>query len=283
MNNAIFGAHMSVAKGFVEAAERASDEYGASALQVFMKSPRGRGKTKLTPEIGEQFRAYTADRGIDFVMAHGSYLVNLSKPMDHEEPWSIISLADDLQTVDWLGGKGVVLHTGKKKDLPYEEAEKYLVDNLKRTLARVPDSETHILLENMAGQGTEIGVTFEELASIHQKVDRHPRISICFDTCHAFAAGYDLRTPEAVKETLAHFDKTVGLDYLTVFHFNDSMHPLDSRKDRHHVLGEGEIGSRGLKYLAEWAADRGVPMVLETPEKIRSHKEDIDILRGWLS
>ena len=274
---------MSIAPGFVEAARKATDVYGASALQLFCKSPRGRGVTKLTSEVATQFRAFSRENDLQFVIAHGSYLLNLAKPVNGEDPWPIDSLVADLRTVESLEGAGVVLHTGKTLDLPYGEAEDFLVENLKRVLEETADLKAHILLENMSGQGTEMGVTFEQLASILDKLGRPERVSICFDTCHAFAGGYDLRTTDSIDKVMADFDRLIGLDRLTVFHFNDSKKGLGENRDRHEVLEIGQIGD-GLKLMAQWARDRGIPMILETPEKNgRTHMDDLAILKQWLA
>lgn len=279
----ILGAHMSIAPGFVAAARKATSVYGASALQLFCKSPRGRGVTKLTSESAAEFRAFSEENDLRFVIVHGSYLLNLAKPVSNDDPWPIDSLVADLRSAESLGGAGVVLHTGKTLTLPYEEAEDFLVENLKRVLDATADLKAHILLENMSGQGTEMGVSFEQLASILDKLGRPERVSICFDTCHAFAGGYDLRTADSIKKVLADFDRLIGLDRITVFHFNDSKKGLGENRDRHEVLEVGQIGN-GLKLMAQWARDHEVPMILETPEKDgRTHADDLAILKGWLA
>lgn len=274
---------MSIAAGFVEAARRTAETYGVTALQFFCKSPRGRGTTKLTAEEAALFRDYASKHDVRFVVAHGSYLVNLAKPLDARDPWPLDSLVEDLRSIELLGGVGVVLHTGKTLDQDYETAEAHLAENLKSVLSETDGLRAHILLENMSGQGTEMGVTFEQLRSLLERLEWPERVSVCFDTCHAFAAGYDLRTPAAIDAVMSEFDRLIGLDRLTLFHFNDSKKGLGEHRDRHEVLEAGAIGD-GLRHLANWAVSHNVPMILETPETAaRGHDVDLAILKGWLS
>ncbi len=278
---AVLGAHMSIAKGFVEAAQETVASLGANALQIFLKSPRGRGKTKLTDEEAGKFRAYCDANGVRFVVAHCSYLLNFAKPMDANSRWPLDSLIEDLRSMEKLNGHGVVLHVGKNLELSFEDAEKYLIENLKVVLNETADTDQPILLENTAGQGTEMGYTFEQLRSFYEKLGKPDRVKFCLDTCHMFAAGYDLRTPAAVRKTMDEIERLIGLDRVQLFHFNDSKKDLGSRVDRHEILNEGFIGN-GLKTVAKFARDHEIPMILETPEKTRTHKEDLQILKGWL-
>jgi deoxyribonuclease IV len=277
----VLGAHMSIAKGFLEAAHEAVEELGANALQLFLKSPRGRGITKLTPQVAADYISYVDSIGPFFSVAHASYLLNFAKPLGHD-PWPLTSLVADLRSMEMLKGDGVVLHVGKTLELPYEVAEDHLVENLKRVLDETSDLSQPILLENTAGQGTEMGTTFEQLQSLYERLDKHPRLKFCLDTCHLFAAGYDLRTKDDVESILQKFDQLIGLDKVALFHFNDSLKDLNSRVDRHQNLEMGFIGSGGLKALAQFGVKHSIPMILETPLKTRTHLDDLTILRSWI-
>lgn len=275
------GAHMSIAKGFVAAARETSEDFGANALQIFLKSPRGFGISKLTPADAEAFRNYSKERGGIFLVVHASYLLNFAKPTQPGQ-WDFRSLVEDLKLVASLRGAGAVLHVGKSLELPYEEAENNLVENLNRILETTDDLPSEIILENLSHQGTEMGYRFEQLQSIDAKLGHPKRLTFCLDTCHAFAAGYDLRRPESVKAVFTEFDQRLGLSRLRVIHFNDTKQPLGSQRDRHENLGLGHVGKTGLVAIAREALHHNIPLILETPEDVRTHKEDLDILKGWL-
>ncbi|EKD93532.1 MAG: hypothetical protein ACD_28C00129G0005 [uncultured bacterium] len=274
----LLGAHMSIANGFLAAAQETHELLGANALQLFLKSPRGRGITKLTVDDAHAFREYIKKVDIRFVVVHSSYLLNLAKPITGD-PWALQSLIDDLRSTAQLGGAGVVLHIGKTLELAYGIAEDHLVQNLQTVLEATQDLSTEIILENTAGQGTEMGITFAQLASVYTKLGKPSRVSFCLDTCHLFAAGYDLTTAISVEQILKQFDEEIGTHKIRVFHFNDSKYPLGARRDRHQNLKEGHVGLEGLTVLAQFGARRGIPMILETPLRDGSHLEDFKILK----
>lgn len=279
-NIARWGAHGSIADGFVEAAREAKEGVGGHALQVFLKSPRSRGTCKLTEPEAAAFRSYARAGTPLFLVVHSSYLINLAKPLV-SHAWEFESLIEDLRNTERLGGAGVVLHVGKTLAQSYEEAEKYLIKNIQRVLEQTEGLSTHLILENTARQGSEMGYTLEQLERLQQALN-HPRLSFCLDTCHAFAAGYDFRTPSGVQQFFKEFDQRLGLNRLTVIHFNDSMFPIGSQRDRHDNLSFGYIGQEGLMAIATLALEHDIPLVLETPEKTRTHKQDLDLLKGWM-
>lgn len=271
----IYGAHMSIAGGFVEALKDA-DAFGANAMQIFMKSPRGRAKTKLTSEEAEEFRTVYRDLDFKFVVAHCSYLLNFAKK---GQKWALESLIDDLRGVEMLGGSGVVLHVGKHLDLEYEEAMKFLIPNLKTVLKETSNLDAKIILENTAGQGTEMGRSFEELAEIQEALG-DPRVSICLDTCHSWVWGYDWGDSGAVFEE---FDRVLGLESLECIHFNDATKERGSRVDRHANLGDGELGVKSLESIVKFAGENSVPLILETPERGgKTHEDDLAAMREWM-
>lgn len=275
-----WGAHGSIADGFVEAARDAKENVGGNALQVFLKSPRSRGTCKLTDPEATAFRSFARAGSPLFLVVHSSYLINLAKPLP-VDAWEFESLIEDLNNTEKLGGAGVVLHVGKTLALSYEMAERHLIENLKRVLERTESLSTHLILENTARQGSEMGYRLDQLERL-QKAIAHPRLSFCLDTCHAFAAGYDLRTPEGVEAFFEEFDRRLGLNRLTVIHFNDSMFPTGSQRDRHDNLGFGYMGQEGLVAIARLALQHDIPLILETPEKTRTHRQDLDLLKAWM-
>ena len=275
----LLGAHMSIAKGFVEAAKKTHTEYKATAMQVFTKNPRGRAAKPMDKKEAAAFKDYCAKNGIEFVVAHGSYLLNFAKPLPANH-WSIANLVDDLNRIHILGGAGVVLHVGKHLELPYEQAEKELAKNIKVVLQKTAAlKDTKIIIENTAGQGTEMGTTFEALAELYARLGKPRRIGFCIDTCHTFAAGYDWKkSPEKI---FKEWDTLIGLDKIECIHFNDSMKEVGSRRDRHENLGKGKIGIPTLKKIALFAAKKNIPMILETPEKTMTHLDDLTVMRKW--
>ncbi|MFA6528337.1 MAG: deoxyribonuclease IV [Candidatus Gracilibacteria bacterium] len=274
----IFGAHMSISGGFVGALKEAHASLGANAMQIFMKSPRGRAVTKLTREEANEFKDYARKIDFKFTVAHCSYLLNFAKP---GAEWALQSLVDDLKGVEMLGGKGVVLHVGKSLELSHSEAINFLIKNLKKVLKETDGLNAKIILENTAGQGTEMGRSFEELFEIYEVLGKDKRVGFCLDTCHSWAWGYDWTRPELVFKG---FDRILDLKNLDLIHFNDAMKVRGSRVDRHANLGDGEIGEKALAEIAKFACKNSIPIILETPEtKGKTHKDDIAVLQGFLS
>lgn len=253
-----------------------AEALSVSAMQVFMKSPRSRAKTKLTSEEAEEFKAYSDEIGFKFTVAHCSYLLNFAKK---GQRWALDSLIDDLRGVEMLGGVGVVLHVGKYLDLEYASAFDFLIPNLKTVLSETSDLKAKIILENTAGQGTEMGRSFEELAEIKDALGSD-RVSICLDTCHSWAFGYDWGDFEGVFEE---FDRILGLENLECIHFNDATKERGSRVDRHANLGDGELGVEALSGIMKWAGSHEIPLILETPERNgMTHADDFEVMREWM-
>lgn len=268
---------MSIAKGFLQAAQE-TIAMGANALQIFLKSPRGGGETKLTTDEAKSFRAYAKSEGIRFLVAHSSYLLNFAKPSDDAE-WAFDSMINDLKSIESLDGAGVVLHTGKHGAQSYHEAETHLLKNLTKLLKATENLKAEIILENLTGQGSEMGTTLEQLEKIYKKLGKPSRISFCMDTCHLFGAGYDLSTKKGVETILKEFDQRIGFKKLRLFHFNDSKFACNSKRDRHANLLKGKIGKEGLTTLAHFAHDHEIPMILETPETDGEHAREVRILK----
>jgi len=256
---------MSIAGGVDRAIDRARSA-GCTALQIFLKNNnQWRGKP-LSPEAIERFRREIAAGDLAPPVAHAGYLVNLAGPRLPLLRRSRENLLDDLLRAEQLGVIGVVLHPGAHLGRGEAPAIHQVADELNRLFDRTSASRVAIYLETTAGQGTSLGYRFEHLRDVIDRVAAQDRVAVCLDTCHVFAAGYDLRNAEAVAATLTGFDRVVGLDRLRFLHFNDSNRELGSRVDRHAHIGQGHIGEPGFAALMREPRLAGLPRVLETPK-----------------
>ncbi len=271
---------MSVAGGTHKAFERGRD-IGCDALQIFVKNAsRWRGRALADDEVAS-FREQHADAGWP-VVAHASYLINLASPDAEVLEKSLTALTDELERCDRLGVPGLVLHPGAHMREGVEAGVERVARALDRVFALRPELEARVLLENTAGQGSTLGADFEELGAILGRVDDPERLGVCFDSCHAFAAGYDLRDEEGYGATMEALDRAVGLARLSAVHLNDAVHPLGSRKDRHANILEGEIGRAFFAHMPADPRFASLPMILETPlgDDGLGHKRDLETLRS---
>ncbi len=273
------GVHSSIAKSFLNAVEIVED-LGGNAVQIFLKSPRSYRYVKdLSEEDALTVRSKLQEKGI-FLIGHCSYLLNFAKPLS-DFRFVADSLIDDMNKIFALGGVGIVLHIGKYLEFAKAEAFKNIKENLTYVLHRTHE-EVKIVLENTAGQGSEIGFRLDELDELFRELECHQRIGFCLDTCHAFAAGYDLRTEQGVEDWLADFEKRFGLDRLVCFHLNDAKKEVGSRVDRHEDLGVGKIGLAGIGAVVDFAYRHGKPLILETPAKSCDYVEQIRLVKGMV-
>ncbi len=257
----LIGAHVSQAGGLAKAIERGV-ERGADALQIFNQSPRMWRPTAYTDEDFEDFREAMGASRIKAVLIHAVYLLNCASEDREIREKTRRSLIQSLRVGDGIGAVGVVLHAGsaKKGDVP--KAIKRAGTVVKQALADSDHCQLH--LEDTAGAGGTLGRSFEELHELIEASGGDRRLGICLDSCHLYASGYDIATPRGLQETLAQCKQTVGLDRLRSLHLNDSMVKLGSNRDRHAILGEGELGERGCAvFLSEPDFER-LPCVLET-------------------
>ncbi len=273
------GAHASIVNGFNVAIKNIIN-IGGNAVQVFLKNPRGRGAKPLN-EIDITATRDIINKYKVFFVGHCSYLLNFARS-HNESKYAISSLIEDLERISKLGGVGVVLHIGKYLKLTKEEAIKNIVENINYVLNNSPKN-VKIIFENTAGQGTEIGYKFSELKEIYEKLNKHERIGFCIDTCHSFAAGYNLLTIEGIKNWKEEFDELIGWDKVTCIHFNDSLRECGSRVDRHANLLEGKIGKTGLKEIAKICYETGKPMILETPGGYDVYEKEISLIKSWVN
>ena len=268
-----FGAHVS-ASGGVDNAPRNAREIGATAFALFTKNQRQWVAKPLSAEEIAAFRnacekfGYTAAQ----ILPHDSYLINLGHPDPESLEKSRAAFLDEMQRCEALGLDRLNFHPGSHlKQISEQESLDRIAESINLALER-----THgvtAVIENTAGQGSNLGFRFEHLRYLIDRVEDRSRVGVCIDTCHAFAAGYDLRSAEACEATFAEFDRVVGFQYLKGMHLNDAMKILGSRVDRHTPLGEGMIGMECFRYIARDPRFDNIPLILETPDETRWAEE----------
>ena len=257
------GMHVSITGTIDLAADRAR-ELGCDTFQMFTRNPRGWRFRKLTPEEVTEFRRKSDSYGLKPIVSHMPYLPNLCSPRKIIYNKSLKSLNAELERCAQLGIPYVVTHLGSHLGKGADIGLANIVSAINHAITQ-NGSDVMLLLENTAGTKNSMGSSFEEIKTILDGLENKKRIGVCFDTAHAFAAGYDLRTPETVENTIAKFDEILGLDRLKVIHLNDSKGGLGSGKDRHEHIGMGYIGERGFKALFKDEALTELPFIMETP------------------
>lgn len=256
----LLGAHESTAGGLHEAYPRALAD-GAESVQIFTKSSRQWRAKEITAEDARIFREHTASFGFP-ASVHASYLVNLGSPPGDLREKSVAAFTDELQRCDLIGAPHLVVHPGSSPDT--DRGLSLIAEGLDRVFA-AHKGKCLVLLETAAGQGSALGRTFEELREIRDRCKSPARVAICLDTCHVFAAGYDLSTDRAYDETFGKFDQVLGCELIKAFHLNDSVKPLGCRVDRHEHVCRGEIGPTSFRRLVNDQRFQDVPGFLEIP------------------
>jgi len=270
----LLGAHMSIEGGLHMAFERISSVHGES-LQIFSKNQRQWRVPPLSRTEIDSFLHAWEQWGKGPVAVHDSYLINLANPDTEKANRAVSAFADEISRTGQLHIPYLIMHPGSHVGAGKEEGLRQLTKNLGRAFEQSGETNSvMILLETTAGQGTGIGASFEELAYVISHSKYHQRLGICFDTCHAFAAGYDISTKAVYSKTFAAFDAILGLSRLKFFHLNDSKRELGSRIDRHEHIGKGKIGLEAFRLLMNDPRFAHHPMVLETPKE-KDLKEDI--------
>lgn len=260
-----FGFHISIAGGFSKILERAEIR-GCETIQFFSRNPRGWKYESLEQREVIHFQQAIRSSNLSPIFLHLPYLPNIASRHSIFYSRSIDSIAIDLQRAEQLKVPYLIIHIGHRMDFSEDEAIEAVIEAINQVFDRVRNSIT-LLLENTAGQGTEIGYTFGQLRKIIDGIGEKGRIGICLDVAHAFEAGYDLSKKEEIERTLESFDRMVGLNRLHLLHLNDSKTPLGSRKDRHWHIGEGYIGLEGFRYLVNHPSLKHLPGIMETPRK----------------
>lgn len=275
------GAHMSIAGGFDKAVERAQ-AVDSDALQIFTKNQNQWRAKPIAEDDVVRFRTALESSGIRQVVAHDSYLINLATPKDDLWEKSIAAFREELERCELLGIPFLVTHPGAFTESSAPEGMRRVIAALDRVHADLPGYQVMTLLETTAGQGTTLGATFEELATMRTGVAAPERVGVCFDTCHTFVAGYDCRSAEAYRETIDTFDSVLGLNSLKAFHFNDAMQGLGSKRDRHARIGYGLIGAGGFWNFMNDPRLQGRAALLETEkgDDLAEDREAITLLRA---
>lgn len=273
------GAHTSAAGGVSNALVEGK-EIGANTIQLFTSNQKQwQGKSPSEEEI-EKFHRLRKEMGIDLVMSHDSYLINLGSPDPEMIHKSQQAFRGEIERCHLLGIDFLNFHPGAATTGSREECLNQIIKSLLATKSLTAQGKTRLLLETTAGQGTTVGCFFEEIGYIIEGVKHEIPIGVCIDTCHIFSAGYDIRTPSSWNETLNQFEKEIGLEHLYALHLNDSMKPFGERKDRHAHLGEGEIGIECFRFTMQDPRLKYLPKYLETPTK-EKWKQEIQMLREF--
>ncbi|MGZ3493789.1 MAG: deoxyribonuclease IV [Thermodesulfobacteriota bacterium] len=260
-----FGFHVSIAGGFSKVAERARVR-SCETIQFFSRNPRGWKYSPLNKKEVEEFRSSVRSAGFSPIFLHMPYLPNIAFSKSKFYKPSIQSLVIDLHRAERLGAQFLIIHIGHGMESSEEEAIEAVSQGINRAFEKVKNAVT-LLMENTAGQGTEIGYKFDQIKKIIEGVEEDGRLGVCLDTAHTIEAGYDISKKEGLEKTLEQFDKTVGLKRLHLLHLNDSKTPLGSRRDRHWHIGEGYIGREGFRTLINHPLLKHLPGIMETPRK----------------
>ncbi len=277
----LLGAHVSISKGVYNAPKRGRD-LDCDAIQIFSKNQMQWQAKPFTEDDINKFRENVEKYEIKDVVIHTSYLINIGSPEKEKLKKSQDALIDEFHRADQLGIPYIVLHPGSHMGKGEELGLGIIADSINYILDVTKDSNVMLLLETTAGQGSNLGYRFEHLAYLIDKTEQKERIGVCFDTCHVFAAGYDIRTKDAYEETMKKFDDTIGISNLKVFHLNDSKNDLGTRKDRHEHIGKGYIGLDGFRFLVNDERFNDRPMILETPGGEKYYKENLEVLRSLI-
>lgn len=270
-----FGAHMSIAKGY-EAAVKDALSIGADTFQFFTRNPRGGAAKALDFEDIQKAQKMMQEHNFGHPVAHAPYTINLAAPKDDTWEFAKRALREDIQRMGAAGMPYICVHPGSHVGQGLEAA----IQKIARALNEVLSSQqtVTVLLEGMSGSGSEVGGTFQELKAIIDLVDADEKIGICLDTCHLFGAGYDVKND--FEGVLREFNQVVGIDRLKAMHFNDSLQPLGSHKDRHALLGQGLIGQEALAQVLIHPALKGLPINLETPGELSDYSREIAWMRS---
>lgn len=269
------GAHLSAAGSYYRMGQDALS-IGANTLQFFTRNPRGARARQIHYEDFEAFRQLLDEHHFAPIIAHAPYTMNLCSADEHLRSLSAQMLEDDLQRMELLPGNLYNFHPGSRLKQTKETAVTQIADALNRVM--FPEMRTTVLLETMAGKGSEVGRRFEELCDILDRCEHKDRLGICMDCCHVWDAGYDI--VEELDAVLEQFDQILGMERLRAVHINDSRNGIESHKDRHAMVGEGMIGKDAIVRIINHPSLRELPFVLETPTDLKGHGEEIRMLRS---
>lgn len=268
------GCHLSASKGFFHMAEEAVS-IGANTFQFFTRNPRGGSAKPLDLEDIQRYLDFAGQNGIAKILAHAPYTLNSCAAKEGLRTFALETMQDDMKRLEHIPDAMYNFHPGSHVGQGEEQGIHLIADLLNRLLEE--SFSTRILLETMAGKGSEIGRNFEEIRSVIDRVEQKERLGVCLDTCHVFDGGYDI--VNHLDEVLTDFDEVIGLDRLYAVHLNDSMNPLGSHKDRHQKIGEGNIGQEAFARIINHPSLRSLPFFLETPNELDGYAKEIALLK----
>ena len=276
MGDLYVGCHLSTSDGF-EAMGKTALSIGATTFAFFTRNPRGGNAKPIDPDDVAALRSLMETNGFGKLVAHAPYTMNLCSAKAETVDFARRAMADDLERMECLPGNFYNFHPGSHVKQGVDRGVELIVEGLNATME--PGMRTTVLLETMAGKGTEVGRSFEELARIIEGVDHDECLGVCLDTCHVWDAGYDIACD--LDGVLDEFDRVIGLDRLRALHLNDSKNPRGSHKDRHEKIGEGQIGKAAFAAVVTNTRLFGLPMILETPNDLIGYSKEIEMLRGF--
>lgn len=269
------GSHLSSSKGFLHMGKEAVS-IGANTFQFFTRNPRGSKAKEIDEKDVAEFRRFAEENGIRVILAHAPYTLNACSKDAHTREFALQTMEDDLRRMEYVPGNYYNFHPGSHTGQGAEEGIRQIAELLNAILK--PEQTTTVLLETMAGKGTEVGRSFEELRGILDRVELSDHMGVCLDTCHVYDAGYDI--VENLEGVLEEFDRVIGLDRLKAMHINDSKNPFASHKDRHEKIGEGSLGLEAFAKIVNHPALRELPFYLETPNDLEGYAKEIRMLRN---
>ncbi|HID15311.1 MAG TPA: deoxyribonuclease IV [Candidatus Atribacteria bacterium] len=277
----LLGAHVSISGGIYKAPQRGKD-IGCDAIQIFSKNQMQWTAKPLTIQEAEKFKKELVVNDIKDTVIHTSYLINIGSPDKEKLEKSRNALIDEFERARLLGIPYIVLHPGSHMGKGEELGLDIVAESINYIFDIIKGNNTMLLLETTAGQGSNLGYKFEQIAYLIEKTKDKDRIGVCFDTCHIFAAGYDIRTKEAYEKTIREFDKIIGIPNLKAIHLNDSKNDIGTRKDRHEHIGKGYIGLSAFEFIVNDERFANIPMILETPGGEKYYRENLEILRSLI-
>ncbi len=269
------GCHLSSSKGFFHMGKEAVS-IGANTFQFFTRNPRGSKAKAIDEKDVQAYLTYAKEHGIGTIVAHAPYTLNACSADPHVREFARETMADDLRRMEYLPGNVYNFHPGSHVGQGIEKGIAWIASTLNEILT--PEQSTTVLLETMAGKGSEVGSRFEELAEIIDRVELREKLGVCLDTCHVYDAGYDIVGD--LDGVLREFDRVIGLERLKAIHVNDSKNPAGSHKDRHERIGEGYIGFEALQRIVHHPQLRHLPFCLETPNELDGYAAEIKMLRS---
>jgi deoxyribonuclease-4 len=274
--NMFIGNHLSSSKGF-ESMGKEALKLNANTFAFFTRNPRGGSAKAIDPDDALKLRKLMEEHGFGTLVAHAPYTMNVCAAKEDIRKFSRDMLKEDMERMEYLPGNFYNFHPGSHVGQGAEAAIPMIADAINNALK--PEHNTIILLETMAGKGSEVGRNFEELRAIMDLVELKDKVGVCFDTCHVWDGGYDIVSN--LDGVLKEFDDIIGIDNLRAVHFNDSMNLCGSHKDRHQKIGEGEIGTEALKAVTKHPLLADKPFILETPNDDAGYAREIEMIRNW--